>query len=192
MLGCKADGCQLDSAPALLHKLWLWTLIVTLFFHNKWNIVVDAAAHFDVGSFWWWQCNTMYNSPLPDNMVQYGVVYYYYYIEVAALLAMKWNSSTETKCEGCFYWLWCALEVIFGTDYAIKHELSVIYWAGKKRLRFFVSDEAPALLQKAFDISVMTTVDTSSYISDTLQLLNMESVLASSSWSAWIVLASLS
>ncbi|KAK7113352.1 integrator complex subunit 1-like isoform X2 [Littorina saxatilis] len=44
----------------------------------------------------------------------------------------------------------------------------------------FCQDEAPMLLQRAFDISVSTTIDASTHISDTLQLLNMESVLGSS------------
>ncbi|XP_076458972.1 integrator complex subunit 1-like isoform X2 [Babylonia areolata] len=38
-------------------------------------------------------------------------------------------------------------------------------------------DEAPILLQKAFDVGVSTTINTAPFISETLQLLNMESIL---------------
>ncbi|XP_025095936.1 integrator complex subunit 1-like isoform X2 [Pomacea canaliculata] len=42
-------------------------------------------------------------------------------------------------------------------------------------------DEAQTLLQEAFNVGVVSSIDTSSYINDTLQLLNLETVLSSTS-----------
>lgn len=46
---------------------------------------------------------------------------------------------------------------------------------------FFIADEAQTLLQQAFNVGVVSSIDTSSYINDTLQLLNLETVLSSTS-----------
>lgn len=42
---------------------------------------------------------------------------------------------------------------------------------------FFCQDETPTLLQRAFDISITTTMDSSDTIKEALQLLNMQSVM---------------
>lgn len=38
----------------------------------------------------------------------------------------------------------------------------------------FLSDQAEAILQKAFTVGVTSAIDTSSYISESLQLLNLD------------------
>lgn len=53
---------------------------------------------------------------------------------------------------------------------------------------FFIADEAQTLLQQAFNVGVVSSIDTSSYINDTLQLLNLETVLSSAS--SWLVSSS--
>ena len=51
-----------------------------------------------------------------------------------------------------------------------------LQWLG---LPYCVTEEAPLLLQKVFDKGVSSSINTATYLSDTLQLLNMESVLYS-------------
>ncbi|KAL8588059.1 hypothetical protein ACOMHN_012097 [Nucella lapillus] len=59
------------------------------------------------------------------------------------------------------------------------HNPDVVTSALKNLAEFTVlcQDEAPILLQKAFDVGVSTTLNTAPYVSETLQLLNMESIL---------------
>ncbi|KAK7506750.1 hypothetical protein BaRGS_00002225 [Batillaria attramentaria] len=67
--------------------------------------------------------------------------------------------------------------------HCLSHDNPDVVMSALKNLAEFAvlcQDDAQALLQRAFHIGVTTTVDTQSYIKDTLQLLNLESVLTSS------------